>query len=138
MRSGRLFCLASGVGSWGELVEALDGADGESGQDRGQVVADGQPESAATLDDGKDRRHFWASLLVPDVHPVTSTDSDSTDILPMSGKNWRFTIAGTRFMGVRCAFEIANNVAAGVSSMWTTALAQSQSFPHGCRMQWYA
>jgi hypothetical protein len=32
------------------------------------------------------------------MQPVFSSDSDSPDILPMSGKSWRFTIVGIRFM----------------------------------------
>ena len=47
---------------------------------------------------------------------VLSAQCDSPDILPMSVKNWRFTIVGTRFMGVRFAIEIANNAAVGVLS----------------------
>jgi hypothetical protein len=69
---------------------------------------------------------------------ITATKSDFTDILPISVKNWKFTIAGIRFMGVRYAIEIANNAAVGVLSMWTTALAQSRWFPHGCWIPWHA
>ena len=66
----RLLCFAGGVGSRGELVEALDGAVGESGQDRSQVVSDRQTESAAALDDGEDCRDFGACLFASQVHPV--------------------------------------------------------------------
>jgi len=87
VRSDRLLCLACGVGGWGELVEALDGAVGESGQNRGQVFANRQPDSAAALDDGEDRSHLGTSFLAAKVDPVTATDGDSTDILPISVMN---------------------------------------------------
>jgi hypothetical protein len=42
----------------------------ESWQDRRQVVADRQPESAAALDDGEDGGNLWASLCAADVDPA--------------------------------------------------------------------
>jgi hypothetical protein len=69
------------------LIQALDEAVGESGQDRGQVLADRQTESAAAFDDGEDRRDLGSSFLASKVHPVLPTDGDSTDILPISVMN---------------------------------------------------
>jgi len=47
---------------------------------------------------------------------VSATDRDSPDILPMSVRNLRFTIVGTRSLGGKFAIEIANSEAVGVSS----------------------
>ena len=41
----------------------------ESWQDRCQIVADRQPESAATLDYGEDGGDLWSSLCAADVDP---------------------------------------------------------------------
>jgi len=40
----RLFCFVGGVGGWGQLVEALDGAVAKSGQDGGQIFANWQAD----------------------------------------------------------------------------------------------
>jgi len=47
---------------------------------------------------------------------VLSTKRDSPDILPMSVRNLRFTIVGTRSLGGKFAIEISNSEAVGVSS----------------------
>jgi len=73
--SGKLHSFAGGVGCRGELVEALDGAAGESGQDHGQVLADRQTESSAALDNGEDRRDLWSCVFVSVVYPVATADS---------------------------------------------------------------
>lgn len=49
---------ALGVGFWGELVEALDGAVGDSGQGGGEIFSHRQGESAAGFDDGEDSREL--------------------------------------------------------------------------------
>jgi hypothetical protein len=46
--------LSGGRCGWGKFIEAVDGAVSKSRQDGCEVVADGQPESAAALDDGED------------------------------------------------------------------------------------
>lgn len=74
MRAGTLFCLAGGVGRWSELVEAVDGAVAESRQNCSQIFTDGQPEPAAALDDGEDRRDLGPSFLASKVQPVLPTD----------------------------------------------------------------
>jgi hypothetical protein len=111
---------------------------GKPGQDIREVIAYRDFESAAAFDHGEDSGYARSGLFAPDVDPVVSANCDFTDILPISVKNWKFTIAGIRFMGVRYAIEIANNAAVGVLSMWTTALAQSRWFPHGCWIPWHA
>ena len=47
---------------------------------------------------------------------VLASKSDSPDILPMSVRNLRFTIVGTRSLGGKFAIEKANSAAVGVSS----------------------
>ena len=47
---------------------------------------------------------------------VFAADGDSPDILPMSVRNLRFTIVGTRSLDGKFAIEIANSAAVGVSS----------------------
>jgi len=47
---------------------------------------------------------------------VFASKGDSPDILPMSVRNLRFTIVGTRSLGGKFAIEKANSAAVGVSS----------------------
>jgi len=47
---------------------------------------------------------------------VLASESDSPDIPPMSVRNLRFTIVGTRSLGGKFAIEISNSEAVGVSS----------------------
>ena len=58
------------------MVEALDGLLGESGQDRGEVVADGQSESAAAFDDGEDGRDLGSGFRTAQMGPVAAPDGD--------------------------------------------------------------
>ena len=63
---------------------------------------------------------------------ILPSDRDSPDILPMSVRNWRFTILGIRFTGEKFVIEIASNAAQVVLFTWMTALAWSRWSPHGC------
>jgi hypothetical protein len=51
----------------------MDGAVGESGQDRGQVFANRQADSAATLHDGQDCSYLGSGRLAADMDPVLSS-----------------------------------------------------------------
>ncbi len=137
-RSGeasRLQGLFCGVGSGGEFGQGLDGAVSEAGQDVGEVFANRHAQPAATFDGAEDGGDFRSCFLTAQVEPVSAAQGNFPDILPMSGRNLRFTIVGTRSMGGRFAIVIANNVAPGVLSTWTTAQAWSRWFPHGCWIQ---
>ena len=68
--------MAGGRCGGGKFIEAVDGVVSESWQDRCQIVADRQPESAATLDYGEDGGDLWSSLCAADVDPVFSSDRD--------------------------------------------------------------
>jgi hypothetical protein len=74
-------------------------------------LANGDAEFAAALDDAEEGGDLWARLFASQVQPVFSSNGDSPDILPISVRNWRFTIVGTRFTGGKFAIEIANNAA---------------------------
>jgi len=110
----------------------------QAGQHVSQVLTDRNIELAAALDHTEDCGNLGASFLGTDVQPVAATDRDSTDILPISVQNSKFTIAGIRSTGVRFAIEITNNAVVDVLSMWTTVLAQLRWFPNGCWIRWHA
>ena len=128
----RLFCRFGGVGHRGEFVQGLDGAIGQAGQHVGQIFTNGHVQLAATLDDAEDGGDLRSRFLAAQMQPVAPSNRDSPDILPMSVRNWRFTIVGTRFTGGKSSIEIANNAAPEALSTWTTVLAWSRWSPHGC------
>ena len=71
---GRLLGQACGVGCWRAANQILDGAIGESGQRVGQVLADGDAQFAAALNDAEDGGDLGASLFASQVQPVLSSD----------------------------------------------------------------
>jgi hypothetical protein len=56
----RLFAEFGGVGCRGQVDQGLDGAIGHAGEHVGQILADGDREPAAALDDGEDGGDFGA------------------------------------------------------------------------------
>lgn len=79
--------MACSPGGGRESWQPLNGCVGEAGQNIGEVLSDGDVESAAGFDHGEDGGHAWSGLLVSYVGPVAATGGDSPDILPMSVKN---------------------------------------------------
>ena len=74
----RLLAEFGGVGGRGEVDQGLDGAIGHAGEHVGQILADGDREPAAALDDREDGGDFGASLLAPQVQPILASDGDRT------------------------------------------------------------
>ena len=71
---GRLLCDCGGVGSWGELGQGLDGAISKAGQSVGQILANGDTEFSAALDDAEEGGDLWARLFASQVQPVFSSN----------------------------------------------------------------
>ena len=59
-------------GGGSEIGKALDGCVGKSGQDVGEVVADGDLEPSTAFHYGENRRHAGSGLFAADVDPVLS------------------------------------------------------------------
>jgi len=63
-----------GVGCWGESVDAWDGAIDKAWQGDGEILAHGQTEPAAALDDVEDGRDLGAGLFAAQMDPVLAAD----------------------------------------------------------------
>src|SRR6516165_5414645 len=68
-----MFC---GPGSRCKFCDALDGCVSESGQNVGEVIANGDFESAAAFDHGEDSGYARSGLFAPDMDPVISANCD--------------------------------------------------------------
>ena len=56
------------------MGKAMDGSFGETGEDRGQVLAHRDVHPSAGFDDGEDGGDFGPGLLAADVNPVFATE----------------------------------------------------------------
>ena len=115
-----------------EFGDAVDRVVGDAFEDVVEVEFRVVAVERSGTDQGIDGGGAFSAMVGAGEEEVLAAEGDSADILPMSARKSKFTIAGTRFMGVRFAFETANSVAVGTSSMWTTALAQSWWYRDGC------
>ena len=63
-------------GSGSKVWKLLNREIGESGKDRGQIVAPRKSQSTTAFHDRKDRRDFGSRLRVPHMYPISSSDCD--------------------------------------------------------------
>jgi hypothetical protein len=76
--------LPIGPGRGRDFDDPLDGAVIESRQDGGEILAYRDLQSAAALDYREYRGDLGPGLSAAQVDPVSSSNRDSPDILPMS------------------------------------------------------
>jgi len=108
-----------------QVGDAVDGVCGNLGEHGAEVQFRIEAVELGGADEAVERSSAISACIGASEQVVLATESDSSDILPMSVRNLRFTIVGIRSLGGKFAIEIANSAAAGVSSRWTTVLAQS-------------
>ncbi len=98
-----------------ELFDAVDRMFGDRCQDRAQVEGRIEPAQFGCTDEAVERCRSLTAGISSHEEVILPSDGDSPDILPMSVRNLRFTIVGTRSLGGKFAIEIANSAAVGVS-----------------------